>query len=72
MKDTIWVFQSFGFRVGMQFIYDTLSLRLHRLWTGTSVPSFDSLTDKEIEKLAEAYAPEPEAKIVYSYKDTLN
>ena len=72
MKDTIWVFRSFGFRVGMQFIFDTLSLKLHRWWDGQYVPTFQDLTEEEVRELSEIYDPKPRIKIVHSYEDTVN
>jgi hypothetical protein len=70
MKDAIWVFRNFGFKIGMQFIFDTLSIKAHRLWNGQYVPTFQDLTDEEVQELKEVY--DPEIKIVHSYEDTVN
>lgn len=72
MKDTIWVFECFGFRAGMQFIFDSLRIRAHRFLTGEYVPTFQDLSDEEVERMSEVYDPKPEIKIVHSYEDTVN
>ena len=73
MKDTIWVFQTFGFKTGMQFAFDSIFLKLQRLWNGQYIPPLESLSDEEVERLTEIYLPERQTKVVvHSYEDTVN
>ena len=52
MKDIIWVFRSFGFIIGIRFLWDSLVRRLQRK---KQAPVFQDLTDEEARQVAWAF-----------------
>lgn len=52
MKDVIWAFRSFGFIIGIRFLWDCLVRRLRRK---KSAPVFQELTDEEARQVAWAF-----------------
>lgn len=55
MKDAKWIFQSFGIRAGLRYVWDTLCLRVKRLVKREEVTRFEDLTDEQAEKVAWAF-----------------
>ena len=49
MKDIIWIFRSFGFMVGLRFVWDGLVRKLRRK---TQAPIFEDLNDEEARHVA--------------------
>lgn len=54
-KDALWVFQSFGFKAGIRFLWDSFSLRIKRLIKRQKVTRFEDLSDTEAEAAALAF-----------------
>jgi hypothetical protein len=49
MKDIIWIFRSFGFIIGLRFVWDSLVRKLRRK---TQAPIFEELNDEEAQQVA--------------------
>jgi hypothetical protein len=60
MKDTFWVFKSFGFRAGILFVAGAISIKLKRLIGLAKKPKkFEELSDAEAREIASAYGIYP-------------
>ena len=56
MKNVFWVFQSFGFRAGIRYVWDAFWLKMRRLFRLSPKPmKFEDLTDEQAEKVAWAF-----------------
>lgn len=49
MKDIIWIFRSFGFIIGLRFVWDSLVRKLRRK---PAAPIFEDLNDEEARQVA--------------------
>jgi hypothetical protein len=78
MKDYIWVFQQFGFRVGFSFLIDSCLLKVQRLWTGKKPPSMEDLTEEDWDEIEEAFFMDPnwdekwDKPSIHVFDDTIN
>lgn len=54
-KDSLWIFRTFGFKTGLQFVWDSIKLWLKRKVKREEPMKFSQLSDAEAEQVAWAF-----------------
>ena len=63
MKDTFWVFKSFGLKAGFLFVAGTIATAFKRLFGRAKKPKrFEELSDEEAQQVARAFG-------IFSWQD---
>ncbi len=62
LKNFIWVLKNFGIVVSMIYLWNSLCLRIKRLFSRERIKRFEDLTDEEATQVAMAFG-------IYKYYD---